>query len=192
MDKIAVKQNILDQFFNMASELGLKKVTIDMLAKQCGISKKTIYIHFKSKNEIIKCTTDRLLNRLKKQAASIDCSDKTPMEIIDLFFDLIMDFFKSASKIVLIDIKKYYPEIQNELDKIIDFLFSFSLKSFNEGVQTGFFKDINPHFSIEFMSGAAKSVFNTEFLLKNDISVDEAFRTYKQILLSGLLNNKKF
>ncbi|MCK5457664.1 MAG: helix-turn-helix transcriptional regulator, partial [Melioribacteraceae bacterium] len=45
---------------------GFRKVSMDELAKEMKISKKTIYRHFASKEEIVEATVDSLQTNLKR------------------------------------------------------------------------------------------------------------------------------
>ena len=53
MSDFEVKEKIILKFHELALTYGIKRITIDMLAKECGISKKTVYKYFTSKEDLI-------------------------------------------------------------------------------------------------------------------------------------------
>ncbi len=65
------KDAILDATDRLLSRNGYKKMTIDDLAAEVGIGKGSIYLHFKSKEEIVLSHIDRIIERLKKNLIEI-------------------------------------------------------------------------------------------------------------------------
>ena len=57
MEKDLVKKKIITESVELFMKFGVRSVTMDDIAKHLGISKKTIYQHFKDKEEIILLST---------------------------------------------------------------------------------------------------------------------------------------
>lgn len=57
---------ILDATDRLLAQKGYKKMTIDDLAAEVGIGKGSVYLHFKSKEEIALSHIDRIIERLKR------------------------------------------------------------------------------------------------------------------------------
>lgn len=55
---------LLDVAFSLFNQYGYRKVTVDDIAQKRGISKRTLYQHFESKEEIVKQVVDRRLHQL--------------------------------------------------------------------------------------------------------------------------------
>jgi len=62
---------ILDATDRLLAEKGYKKMTIDDLAAEVGIGKGSVYLHFRSKEEIALSHIDRIIERLKKNLTEI-------------------------------------------------------------------------------------------------------------------------
>ena len=75
MRAIAVREDISDLILDAADRLlaryGYKKMTMDDVAKEVGIGKGTIYLHFKSKEEIALARVDRIVDRLNERLRGI-------------------------------------------------------------------------------------------------------------------------
>ena len=84
MRAIAVREDISDLILDAADRLlaryGYKKMTMDDVAKEVGIGKGTIYLHFKSKEEIVLATVDRIVARVLQQLQIISQSRSSPTE----------------------------------------------------------------------------------------------------------------
>lgn len=75
-----VREAILDATDSLLSRYGYKKMTIDDLAKEVGIGKGSVYLHFTSKEEIVLSHVDRIIEQLKGKLAAISASDAKPEE----------------------------------------------------------------------------------------------------------------
>jgi AcrR family transcriptional regulator len=62
----------------LLARYGYQKMTMDDLAREAGIGKGTTYLHFPSKQEVILCSIDRIVDRLLEQLCAIAQSDDTP------------------------------------------------------------------------------------------------------------------
>ena len=69
------REAILDATDRLLARDGYKKMTIDDLAREVGIGKGSIYLHFASKEEIALTHIDRIIDRLKKRLAIIARDD---------------------------------------------------------------------------------------------------------------------
>ena len=66
-----VREAILDATDRLLSTSGYKKMTIDDLAREVGIGKGSVYLHFTSKEEIALSHVDRIVDRLKARLLKI-------------------------------------------------------------------------------------------------------------------------
>jgi AcrR family transcriptional regulator len=64
MTPTGTRDLILDAAERLIGALGYSKTTMDDVAKAAGIGKRTIYVYFPSKEEVILCTIDRIVDRL--------------------------------------------------------------------------------------------------------------------------------
>ena len=77
-----VREAILDATDTLLSRYGYKKMTIDDLAKEVGIGKGSVYLHFTSKEEIVLSHIDRVIEQLKGKLSAIAKTDQKPEERI--------------------------------------------------------------------------------------------------------------
>ena len=83
MRAVAVREDIRDLILDAADHLlaryGYKKMTIDDLAREVGVGKGTIYLHFESKEEVALSRIDRVIERLKAELKKLARSDESPV-----------------------------------------------------------------------------------------------------------------
>jgi AcrR family transcriptional regulator len=66
-----VREAILDATDELLSQNGYRKMTIDDLAARVGIGKGSVYLHFRSKEEVVLSHIDRIIERLKDELRRI-------------------------------------------------------------------------------------------------------------------------
>ena len=64
MTPTGTRDLILDAVERLIGVLGYTKTTMDDVAREAGVGKRTIYVHFPSKEEVVLCTIDRIVDRL--------------------------------------------------------------------------------------------------------------------------------
>jgi AcrR family transcriptional regulator len=99
---------ILDAADRLLARSGYQRMTIDDLAREVGIGKGTVYLHFRSKEEIVLSRVDRVVSRLLKELAGIAKSSATPeakirsMLLLRVMFrfDSVQHYTESISEVL--------------------------------------------------------------------------------------------
>lgn len=95
-----------------------EKITMSMVAKKSGVSRRTIYRYFKNKQDIVKKYIANLKNEYLKFVASNLNSGKTIVQQSFEFVSVNFDFFKIAnSNNVLFDVQQILEDIIREVIK---------------------------------------------------------------------------
>lgn len=98
---------ILDATDRLLARYGYKKMTIDDLAKEVGIGKGSVYLHFDSKEEIALSHIDRIIERLKSSLYTTSRSKVSPeKKLRKMLIDRVMMRFDSV---------QHYSQSLNEL-----------------------------------------------------------------------------
>lgn len=71
-----VKEAILDATDTLLARFGYRKMTVEDIAREVGVGKGTIYLHFTSKEEVVLSHVDRIVERLKERLWTIANSDQ--------------------------------------------------------------------------------------------------------------------
>ena len=112
MRAIAVQENIREIILDAADRLlaryGYKKMTMDDLAQEVGIGKGTIYLHFRSKEEIVLSHVDRIVERVLERLNAVAQSDAAPasklremlVARVMLRFDSVQQYSESISEVL--------------------------------------------------------------------------------------------
>jgi AcrR family transcriptional regulator len=104
----STRDSILDATDRLLARAGYKKMTIDDLAREVGIGKGSVYLHFTSKEEIALSHIDRIIERLKTKLVEIS-EKRTPasdrlLEMLEfrvLFrFDSVQNYSQSLNELL--------------------------------------------------------------------------------------------
>jgi AcrR family transcriptional regulator len=102
-----MRDRILDATERLLGRLGYQKTTMDDIAREAAIGRRTIYLHFAAKEEVALATIDRIVERLKGAMREVAASAATPEERIKailrlrvLFrFDAVRDYYHGIDEI---------------------------------------------------------------------------------------------
>jgi AcrR family transcriptional regulator len=71
-----VRERILDSTDRLLARYGYTKLTMDDLAREAGIGKGTIYLHFPAKEEVVLSHIDRIVEAVKHELRAIAAADE--------------------------------------------------------------------------------------------------------------------
>ncbi len=162
-----------------------KDITVDMIAKNAGIGKGSIYYYFESKDEIIDAVIERSYSAAIRQffAKTENCSN-TFEQLKELFRSFLHKEFLDSSKNVLIalhvqeDIVLHYKMMTTAI-KVISPILSRIL---TEGCKDGSIHTDTPKESAEMIIAMLTFLLNNSFFSDDDESMLKKLKLYAQIL----------
>lgn len=99
----------LDQVKDLFFRLGIKSVTMADIARELGISKKTIYNKVEDKDELVSQVLERELELDKCRAEEIFQEDKNAIDEVFDICSMMAEMFSKMHPSVIFDLQKYYP-----------------------------------------------------------------------------------
>lgn len=121
---------------------GIRAVTMDMLASQLGISKRTIYEVFSDKDELLKGVFKWMLEKQRELMTKVFTESENVVEAIFKILDLMTDHFQRLSPAFQMDMKRLHRDIQKNPEELIELpYFSNNSEILNRGIKEGVFRD---------------------------------------------------
>ena len=147
------QHKILETAGEMFMRCGLRSVSIDDICNRIHISKKTFYMHFRSKEELI----EALLGSMRKQREAQVAVTNRSSNAIDIAMheiseartnnanDLFYNFFY--------DLRKYYPDIEARHESAMrQVMFDHFCRGLRKGIEEGYFRnDLNVEATVVLM-----------------------------------------
>ncbi len=155
------KNIILERSANMFFTYGIKHITMDDIAKKCGVSKKTIYKYFENKDDLLHQVIELQLKELKEEISKNKQVSENALKELILFFEYINEISFKTSISFGKELKKYYPTIFLEIIKHKNAIItSFFTENISKGKEEGFYKmDINTAEICESFNDISKIIF---------------------------------
>lgn len=126
--------------------IGIKSVSMDDIAREVGVSKKTIYKNFKDKKDLVRRVIESDINN--EMQACHECYD-TRGNAIQKMIDLskhISHRHRDINPTIVYDLQKYYPGEWELMEKFRnEFIQNSILQNIKEGIAEGLYRnEINP------------------------------------------------
>ena len=136
MTELDTKQRIQKAAHDLVMQYGIRSVSMDDIAANLGMSKKTIYQYFKDKDELVEAVVDDIIDTNQYACkADIERSENAVHEIF-LVMDMMAEMFKSMNPSILHDMQKYHPAAFTKFKKHKnEFLYDVCTKNLQRGVK---------------------------------------------------------
>lgn len=145
-----MREKIIHKAAELFLTLGFKSVTMDDLSKEMGISKKTIYVHFANKTKLVEAVTFNLFDTICEGIDDILENAPNPIEELYSIKMYVMHHLKNEKTSPQYQLKKYYPNIHNQLKiKQFDKMHKSVQESLQHGVNTSVFRN---NIDVDFIS----------------------------------------
>lgn len=103
------QEKILRAALQLFFKLGIKHVTMDDIARELGMSKKTIYQFYKEKDDLVNQLCDVQMTEQEGWFNELNETAKDPIyEIVQVSIKM-REMMKSINPIFFIDLQKFYP-----------------------------------------------------------------------------------
>lgn len=136
------KNEIIQRAIELYLKYGIKSVTMDDVARECMISKKTLYKYVKDKVDLITQAFRKEFEIQTKRFAAISDKKLNAIEEVIEIQKKMIALIKTHNPSVEYDMYKYYPSVHRELiDKKSKFIYQVKLKNLKKGIKEGLFYD---------------------------------------------------
>lgn len=195
---IEVKEKILQTTKEMFYKYGYSKVTMEEIAADLGISKRTLYKHFSNKEHILKEIVNGAKCEIEAYVENLIDDKKTEfITKLQNFMAFVVSHFSRLSNPIVQDLVKNQPEVWKEIQE-------FRKKNahdcftrlIEQGIRNGVFRDdINSEVVTMLYFSAVHGMLNLETLSQLPITADEAYKIIVRVLFEGIFTSegrKKF
>jgi AcrR family transcriptional regulator len=135
-------QNILQKVSELYQKYGIKSVTMDDVAHELGVSKKTLYLHVENKNDLVSKVLDFIL---EEKNCGIQDILKKDLNAIEELLEVGIHIVKTTREYNLsseYDLKKYYPELYLKMHKVRkERMYEAVLDNIKKGKNEGLFRN---------------------------------------------------
>lgn len=110
-----MREKIITKSGELFLNLGFKSVTMDDIARELAISKKTLYKYFSNKAMLVDASTETIQESIDATIKLIKSNGYNAIEEEFAIKAIFKEMFKNAKDSPMYQLKKYYPEIYTKL-----------------------------------------------------------------------------
>jgi len=187
-----MKARIQQKAEELFRHYGIRSVTIDEIAGQLGISKKTIYQFYSDKDTLVKDIFKSITDQNKQRCMQIKTHSENAIHEQYLSSDAAQEIFTSMNSSVLFDLNRFHPNVFADFEKHKkQFLFKVIKENIQRGIKEGLFRkdidvDIVTWLQLEMIAG----VFHNEEIVTGKTSAAHFEKEMKDFFLHGLCTEK--
>ncbi|MFP5470952.1 MAG: TetR/AcrR family transcriptional regulator [Bacteroidia bacterium] len=184
--------DIVSKVLSVFMRCGVKAISMDDMARELGMSKKTLYKFVKDKNDLVnkvmtfQCTTESCM------VDDIALNTKNAIDEIIELSKHISQKLQSIHPSVHFDLNKYYPEawkIFNEHRTNI--ILKFIENNLKRGIKENLYRDnFNPKVIARLYIHKIDALFNPDIFPPGEISFVEAYNEMMKYHIRGVANEK--
>jgi AcrR family transcriptional regulator len=187
----AEREKILKYAQEKFSREGFYKISMDELAREMQVSKKTIYKHFLSKEKLVEAIVDDVISYINIEINNIIDSDESVVtkfvRILNTYIHRILPYSDRWVK----DLQMHMPSINQKVDKFrTDKIYYGLNKLLRQGKKENLVENYPSEIIVASFVSTMRMITNPDFILQNRFSMEEAFRYIYEILLNGILTGQ--
>lgn len=159
------KQRIQKTAHDLVMQYSIRSVSMDDIAANLGMSKKTIYQYFKDKDELVESVVDGVIEN--NQCICDQDREKADNAVHEIFLvmDMMVEMFKTMNPSILFDMQKYHPAAFKKFQKHRnEYLYNVCRQNLERGISEELFRpEINVGTLARYRVETMLIAFNPEF-----------------------------
>jgi AcrR family transcriptional regulator len=189
-----MKERILAEAERLFWKFGVRSVTMEEIAKQLGISKKTIYQHFPDKEQILYQVIQHKTSRNQSEMECMVMDTANPVEEILSVLNMMQKNADQISPNLLMDIKRYYPQAFSLFRQYKEGQIMRSiLENIQKGILQGLYRaDVNPAILARLRVEQIELAFNHDLFPSDQYSMHAVQAELIHHFVRGMLTEQGF
>ncbi|HEX3006662.1 MAG TPA: TetR/AcrR family transcriptional regulator [Bacteroidales bacterium] len=184
--------NILEKVKNLYIRYGIKSVTMDDVARELGISKKTLYQHVLDKNDLVMKVFDF---EVSDTFTEFDCAFNSNSNAIEQLFDVhkwVTKKLKDHSPVSDYDLKKYYPDLYKKLSRIRkERIYNFIVNNLRKGIEEGLYREeLDVEIIAKIHVSRIQNTFDSDLLTNEEKTSLKVFYEFFVYHIRGIASDK--
>lgn len=188
-----IRKRIMEEARELFFRYGFAKVTMDEAAEKLGMSKKTLYKHFPSKDDLLEAVTEDHIKECDDELRALcRAKDGDTLSKFRRLMDYVAAQYSRMSDSLVHDLQRSAPGIWKRVEESRkDHIFTEFSALIKEGRQKGIFrKDVDDRLFILIYFEVAQRILHPETLSGLTYKPAEVFDAVVKVLFEGFLTDK--
>lgn len=182
-----LREMILEGTIKAFNRKGLK-FTMDDIARELAISKKTIYMVFADKESLFLAMVDYMFDHIKEsEEAVVQDTSLSTKEKIKKILGVMPEGYKEVDFRQLYLLRERYPAIYKRVEERLETGWETSIALIEQGIAEGVIRPVRIPLLKMMLEAALEQFFQRDILMRNQISYQEALTEVVDILVEGIV-----
>lgn len=184
------KDRILEKAHDLFMMYGIRSITMDEIAAQLGISKKTIYQFFTDKDAMVEAVVNEEINRNEEDCRGFSLTAENAVHEIFMAMDFTQEMMKAMNPQIMYDLEKHHPVAYKRLKQYkYQFLFSTIKENLERGAREDIYRtDLNIDLTTRHRIESAFMPFNQEAFPQNKYPMNQTCQELAILFLHSICN----
>ncbi len=186
------KERILKKADELFNRYGIRSVSMDDIAAQLGMSKKTLYQYYADKDELVTGVFTAIMEENKGGCLKERDVSENALHEVSLSFERVQDMFANMNPAVLFDMEKYHPACFKKFrDFKNGFLYQMIKSNIERGIAEGLYReDIDIDIVARYRIHSIMLAFNPEVFPANRTNLVHIEQELLEVFLNGIATPK--
>ena len=145
-----IQERIAQKAHDLFLRYGIRSISMDEIASQLGISKKTIYQFYADKDALVDSVIDIVVNSNTDECCIHREESENPVHEILVATDMVQEMLNTMNPTIMYDLQKYHPATYKKVaDHKNEFLYKLIKENLEQGIATQLYR---PEINTEILS----------------------------------------
>jgi AcrR family transcriptional regulator len=192
--KSETREKIIQGSIELFQRLGVKNLSMDDMARALGMSKKTLYLHFTDKQDILKACVNRHFERQECQLEGIHTENLAAVEEIFRMMEFVSAQIRqmAGAHRLIHDIQLYYPEAWSRFREHKEqFVIGRLEENLRKGIEEGVYRpEIDIRIIARIRASEMDAMLNPDLFPQYDFNLNQIFEQLLLYFLFGVCTPK--
>ncbi len=183
----SVKRRILEVAHTLFIARGYRHVTMQQIAEELAMSKKTIYLYFRSKEDIAEAVIENTMQSISNYVNTAAASDANPLLVLQDTLLQIKEATLQLSPIFLSDIQKTVPHLWDYIVRVRSENVKFVIQLLKHAQEQSLLRSsLNPQLVAVVFMESVQAIIRPEVWSKHGVTLDALWDTLFSVFLDGI------
>lgn len=185
-------EKIIEGCEKLFRKFGIKSLSMDDIARELGMSKKTIYQYVNDKNDLVIKTFSSILSINESRCNCIINEATNPVEEILLITRDVSQQMKGTNPSVFFDLRKYHPEAWQLFEEHFhNYIYSKIKSNLVNGKENGYYRrDLDEDIVARLYISLIETISNPELFSNIDYDFSRVYNQMINFHLNGICSSK--
>ena len=181
-----IKNEVMRSCIRLFNEKGLK-FTMDDVASDCHISKKTMYVIFKDKEEMFLAVVDYLFDGIKMSEALVIRDDSlSTLEKVRKILGVMPESYKEMDFGRFYVLRDKYPSIYEKVEERLETGWETTIDLIEQGQREGEIRKLDISLIKLMFEATVEQFFRRDYISKNNMNYNETLEEVVNIIVEGI------